>query len=83
MFSLIMQMTPREALTEIYMTNGGETWIGATNWNTTKPVCTWAGVYCNGASLIIGLDISDFCLTGQLADVFSVFTELRSLYMSN
>ena len=83
MFSLVMQMTPREALTEIYSTNGGETWIGATNWNTVEPICTWAGVSCNGASLIIGLDMSGFGLTGQLADVFASFSFLKSLYMNN
>ena len=64
------------------MTNGGDTWIGANNWNTAEPICTWAGVSCNGASLIIGLDMSGFGLTGQLADVFSAFGFLKSLYMN-
>ena len=82
MFSLLLQMTPREALTEMYLVNGGNTWVGATNWNTAEPICTWAGVSCNGASQVIGLDMSGFGLTGQLADVFAALTSLKSLYMN-
>ena len=83
MFSLVMQMPPRDALIYLYVTNGGNSWVGANNWNTREPICTWAGVFCNGASQVIGLDMSGFGLTGQLADVFASFSLLESLKMNN
>ena len=68
-----MQMPPREALIQIYNTNGGNAWVKANNWNTYTHICTWTGVRCDAQKQIVGLDMSGFGLTGQLADVFSAF----------
>ena len=47
-----MQMPPREALIQIYNTNGGNAWVKANNWNTYTHICTWTGVRCDAQKQI-------------------------------
>ena len=71
MFAIISTIqdctTELAALEAIYNTNGGDAWTGATNWMSDESMCKWAGVTCNGADVVIGLDLSSFGLTGTLS----------------
>ncbi|KAH0572864.1 Cyst wall protein [Spironucleus salmonicida] len=83
MISILAVLTQRQALDAIYAANGGASWKGSVGWNTSASVCAWAGVTCNSQGYIVGLDLSGFGLTGQLADVFDSFPVLKSLYMND
>ncbi|KAH0572979.1 Cyst wall protein [Spironucleus salmonicida] len=83
MISILAVLTQRQALDAIYAANGGASWKGSVGWTTSASVCTWAGVTCNSQDFVVGLDLSGFGLTGQLADVFDSFPVLKSLYLND
>ncbi|CAL5995228.1 Cyst_wall protein [Hexamita inflata] len=74
--------TERDALMAIFNTNGGILWTGAGLWGTGAPVCSWQGVTCQN-SVVVGLDLSGFGLTGILTPDIQCLKFLKSLHLNN
>lgn len=75
---LACELTQREALLEIFETNGGTEWVGADLWNTFIPICFWQGIECNQDNVQY-INLKNFGLTGTLPDVLDCFAHLKSI----
>ena len=57
----------REALVAFYDSTNGEEWISNTNWLTGDPcIDAWSGVACDESANIIGLNLVQNNLVGQI-----------------
>jgi Leucine-rich repeat (LRR) protein len=69
-----------QALLSLYANNGGSSWFNKSGWQnapaTPVPVHNWAGVCVNSAGQVIGLDLSNNGLTGNLQTSFWNLTSL-------
>ena len=75
--------TERDALLDIYDTNGGDDWTNATKWGTSVSICDWEGVTCNKAGYVTVLNLTDFGLTGQLSDSIGCLPYLKTLWLND
>lgn len=87
MFGLVLSLqqctTEQAALLAIFNTNGGIGWVGAPLWATEAPYCSWNGVTCNEGGFVIGLDLSNFGLTGQLTSEIGCLPFVKAIFMNN
>jgi hypothetical protein len=84
----------RYALAVLYYATNGTQWYNSTNWLSNEYYCNWHGVVCcedvpatvacNSSEFgkIIELDLYKNNLIGMIPNVLSLFTELRSIYIS-
>ncbi|KAG9394489.1 Cyst wall protein, type 1A [Carpediemonas membranifera] len=56
-------ITEEEALMNMYVALGGDSWTDNTNWNTGD-VCTWYGIGCNIDGYVVSIDLSNNNLVG-------------------
>jgi len=75
-----------QALLNLYANNGGASWARKSGWQnaptTPIPVHNWDGVCVNSAGQVIGLDLSNNGLVGNLPATFWNLTSLRYLNLS-
>jgi hypothetical protein len=70
------------ALLSIYDATGGDAWTVNTNWLETDDPCGWHGVSCLGGT-IVGLDLYNNNLTGELPLEIGAFPDLETLSINN
>ncbi|MBJ55693.1 MAG: hypothetical protein CMQ46_10580, partial [Gammaproteobacteria bacterium] len=57
----------RTALEAVYNATGGANWTNSTNWLSTEVApCDWFGVHCNQQGALIGLELPNNNLSGEL-----------------
>ena len=79
---LACELTQREALLEIYNSNGGGQWANSAPWDIMNPVCSWEGIMCN-QDFVQYINFKNFGLTGVLVDVFGCFPHLKGVNLEN
>ena len=67
------------ALVSLYRATGGQEWSNDRGWLTDQPLSTWHGVTTDANGRVIGLDLSDNNLIGELPPAIQQFTFLESL----
>ncbi|KAG9394475.1 Cyst wall protein, type 1A [Carpediemonas membranifera] len=75
-------ITEEEALMNMYVALGGDSWTDNTNWNTGD-VCTWYGIGCNIDGYVVSIDLSNNNLVGLLTDDIGCFPYLKSLQLND
>lgn len=68
------------AMLAVYDALNGDEWMN--KWNTKKPMTEWTGVILgevNGEQRVVGLQLNDFKLSGNLATEIGNLRELKSL----
>ncbi len=78
------QGTPdaREALSSFYRATGGPDWIDNANWLTTAPVGEWYGVAVDGDGRVIGLELPENGLNGEIPPELGTLTDLTVLRLN-
>ena len=69
----------RAALTALYHATNGDGWYDNTNWLSDAPLENWYGVTTNGDGRVIGLDLYNKNLTGQIPVALSRLDKLEQL----
>jgi Leucine-rich repeat (LRR) protein len=75
----------RQALIDLYETNGGDNWTNQSNWlGDIDTECTWYGVTCNAEqSHVIELNLEGNNLTGELTSSIGDLEALVTLDLSD
>lgn len=73
----------RKALMQLYDQLNGAAWGNSENWKSTQDINTWYGVTTNTDGLVTELSLPQNNLTGNLPEVISSFTELKTLNVQN
>ncbi len=76
-------LSESDILALLHDATGGEDWIRADNWLTDRPLGTWHGVAVDDAGRVIGLDLSDNGLQGEIPPELVSLTGLVTLDLSN
>ena len=78
------QGTPdaREALSSFYRATGGPDWIDNANWLTTAPLGEWYGVAVDGDGRVIGLELPENGLNGEIPPELGTLTDLTVLRLN-
>ena len=50
----------------LYIQQEGVGWNKTENWLTEESLCTWEGVFCDDEESVIGVDVEDNNLQGQV-----------------
>jgi len=70
----------RAVLQAVYDATSGATWTNNTNWLSTEVApCDWFGVHCNQQGVLIGLELPNNNLTGELPGALWNTTSLQFL----
>ncbi len=69
----------RAAMEELYYATGGPSWPSNGGWLTDAPMCTWAGVGCDGNDRVISLQFTNPSMTGTLPASLGYFEMLTDL----
>ncbi|MDH7944292.1 hypothetical protein QGM61_10715 [Pseudohongiella sp. SYSU M77423] len=70
----------RAVLQAVYDATNGATWTNNTNWLSTEVApCDWFGVHCNQQGVLIGLELPNNNLTGELPGALWNTTSLQFL----
>ena len=69
----------RDALTALYHTTGGPSWIDNTNWLSDEPLNQWYGVVTAESGLVESIDLVSNNLIGRLPRELGDLSELRHL----
>ena len=73
----------RIVLQEIYDMTNGDSWTNNSNWNSSSPLNTWFGVLLNqNNSRVIGIDLTDNNLVGEMPVDLNTMTGLTSVSLS-
>lgn len=84
--SLVSPQTPdRHRLSRLYEVTNGPSWRNSTNWNTTKPVCSWFGVECANGSVEDDTGVTSISLpsNGLVGRVDKIIYEMQHLKTLN
>lgn len=73
----------RAALITLFNALDGPNWTNNENWLSNLPVRDWYGVATDDQAKVIGLDLSNNNLKGQLPPVLAELIHLRSLILTN
>ncbi len=73
----------RAALAALYNATGGANWLDNRGWLSDAPIDEWHGVNTYGSGRVIGLDLRDNQLSGQLPQELGRLTDLTLLRLSN
>lgn len=69
----------RDVLEKLYLTTGGQHWQHNDNWLSERPLHLWHGVETDDAGRVIGLDLSNNNLTGEIPPELANLTHLKAL----
>ena len=69
-------------LLSLYLSTNGDDWTHNDNWFGSRDLGTWYGVETNSAGRVIGLDLSENNLDGQIPPRLSGLSHLRKLDLS-
>lgn len=72
----------RDILIEFYYEMGGDSWADATGWKTQKPLSEWRGVTLDSKGYVIGLNLENNGLSGNLSSILSGLSRLKELKIS-
>jgi len=87
--SLVSSQSPdRSRLNRLYEVTNGKHWLNHTNWNTTKPVCSWFGVQCHDGSKtqdtgVVGLFLASNGLVGRVPKILYEDASLKILNLKD
>ena len=74
----------RNALVAIFNAIGGENWTNNTNWLNDEPLRDWYGVIADATNRVVGLNLSDNGLAGEIsADIGDLPNLERVSFFSN
>ncbi|CAL6026207.1 Cyst_wall protein C [Hexamita inflata] len=82
LFSIQLCSSYADSLFDIYVQTDGLSWDKGFNWFMSEDVCDFEGVSCQNG-IVIGLDFTDFGLSGMLPDSIACFPGLKSFIASN
>ena len=71
----------REALVALYRASDGPNWRNNTNWLSDKPLDEWHGVSTDSAGSVIGLDLGNNQLSGEIPPELGSLSFLKYLYL--
>ncbi|MDE0355939.1 MAG: Ig-like domain-containing protein, partial [Deltaproteobacteria bacterium] len=78
--SVIAVTSPdREVLVALYEATDGPNWRDNTNWLTDKPLGEWYGVDTNASGRVVGLDLRDNRLAGEIPPELGDLSNLENL----
>ena len=73
--------TDRAALEALYDATDGPNWVDSTNWKTDAPLAEWYGVTANTDGRVVGLELNENGLAGELPEELGGLTQLRWLWL--
>nr|WP_321227626.1 T9SS type A sorting domain-containing protein [uncultured Psychroserpens sp.] len=69
-----------DALVSLYNSTGGDNWTSSTNWlDLTKSLYSWQGVVTNENSKVVGINLYNNNLTGNLPTQIGDFDQLKAI----
>ena len=71
----------RFILTTLYATTGGGLWDRQDYWLTDDPLGSWWGVHVDGDGKVVGLELNNNGLNGEIPPILGQFERLRELRM--
>ncbi|WP_158594718.1 Ig-like domain-containing protein [Ulvibacterium marinum] len=73
----------RQALIDLFEAMGGTNWTTNTGWNTDAPVCDWFGITTDDEAHVIGVDLPDNGLRGEIPATIAQLMHLINLNLSS
>ena len=73
--------TDRAALEALYDATDGPNWVDSTNWKTDAPLAEWYGVTANADGRVVGLELNENGLAGELPGELGGLDQLRWLWL--
>lgn len=73
----------RQALIDLFEAMGGTNWTTNTGWNTDAPVCDWFGITTDDEAHVIGIDLPDNGLRGEIPETIAQLIHLINLNLSS
>jgi Leucine-rich repeat (LRR) protein len=73
----------RQALIDLFEAMDGTNWTTNTGWNTDAPVCDWFGISTDDDAHVIGIDLPDNGLRGEIPTTISQLIHLINLDLSS
>ena len=73
----------REALVALYNATDGPNWENNGKWLSDAPIGEWYGVTTDGSGRVIGLELWDNRLSGEIPPELGSLSRLDSLYLSS
>jgi len=73
--------TDRAALEAVYDATDGPNWTDNTNWKTDAPLADWYGVTTDAAGRVVGLELNENGLAGELPEELGGLDHLRWLWL--
>ncbi len=72
----------RDALQSFYEATGGDNWINHEGWLTISPLGEWYGVAVNEFGRVVGIDLTDNNLSGEIPNAFGKLSKLETVRIS-
>ena len=73
----------RDALVALYNATGGPNWTNNTNWLSSRPIRDWHGVATNSGGRVVGINLHNNGLTGEMPAELGNLSNLTSLSLLN
>ena len=71
----------RDVLEKLYLTTGGQQWQRSDNWLSESPLHLWYGVETDDEERVIGLELNNNNLTGEIPPELVNLTHLKVLHL--